>query len=125
VEDVIPAFDVHVLLSSREGFGIATAEAMACGIPVVGSDVPGTADILSAMVGGRLVPLDDEDAIVAVLRTLLRSPDERANMGAIARQTAERCYSAQIWKKNVLAFYSEVLSSAAASAEVAFSTRSA
>jgi L-malate glycosyltransferase len=109
VEALIPAFDVHVLLSSREGFGIATAEAMACAVPVIGTDVPGTADILRDGHGGLLVTVDDEPAIAAAIEGLLRSPAERARVGGAGRQLVERHYNLTLWKQRVRAFYAEVM----------------
>jgi glycosyltransferase involved in cell wall biosynthesis len=71
VEELIPALDLHLLLSQREGFGIATIEAMACGVPAVASNVPGNTDVLTGSEGGVLVPLEDEEAVARTVAALL------------------------------------------------------
>jgi L-malate glycosyltransferase len=38
--DVLPNYDLYLMCSKREGFGIAAAEAMACGLPALLSDIP-------------------------------------------------------------------------------------
>ena len=106
VEDILPAFDLHLLLSRNEGFGIATIEAMACGVPAVGTDVPGTADILRHSRGGMLVPLDDAAAAAAAVAALLADPARRASMAVHARTEVEAAYSDEHLRRRVLDFYS-------------------
>ncbi len=105
VERLMPAFDLHLLLSRNEGFGISTIEAMACGVPAVGTDVPGTADILRASAGGVLVPLADEDAAAAAVAALLADPARRAAMGRAGRAEALACYDDARLRRQVLDFY--------------------
>jgi glycosyltransferase involved in cell wall biosynthesis len=105
VEDMLPAFDLHVLLSRNEGFGIATIEAMACGVPALGTDVPGTADILRGSAGGLLLPSDDAAAASALVASLLADPARRARMGAAARAEVEVAYTPAIMARRVHAFY--------------------
>ncbi|NML60336.1 glycosyltransferase [Massilia sp. RP-1-19] len=109
VEMMLPAFDLHFLLSRNEGFGISTIEAMACGVPVVGTDVPGTADILRGSEGGMLVPLDDADLTHDQVSRLLADPARRAAMAIKARQEMESTYSAEILKGRIDAFYQGLL----------------
>ncbi|MES3020538.1 MAG: glycosyltransferase [Pseudomonadota bacterium] len=109
VEELLPAFDLHLLLSRNEGFGIATIEAMACGVPVVGTDVPGTADILRRSMGGLLVPLGDEAATAAAVAALLADPARRALMGQHARAEMENGYTPAILRARVLDFYAGLL----------------
>ena len=81
------ASDLFVLPSRFEGYGMAYAEAIAHGLPVVGTTagavpqtVPGDA--------GVLLPPDDIDALAATLQRLMESPDERERLAAGARAAA-------------------------------------
>jgi glycosyltransferase involved in cell wall biosynthesis/GT2 family glycosyltransferase len=102
VERIFPALDVHLLLSRNEGFGIATIEAMACGVPTVATDVPGSADILRDSQAGLLVTLDSAAAAVAAL---LRDPRRRHEMGRVARAVAIARYANEVVAAQVQAFY--------------------
>lgn len=105
VEEVLPALDLHVLLSRNEGFGIATAEAMACGVPAVGTEVPGTADVLRGSAAGMLVPLDAAAQCAALVAGLLRDPQRRARMAAAGPEEAEARFGEQHVRALVRAFY--------------------
>ena len=109
VEDFIPAFDVVLQLSNNEGFGTSTAEAMACGVPVVGTDVPGTRDILQKGRGGILVPLKDEQAAADACSLLLQDNAMRFKLAEEARLEAVEHYQESVWEKKVLNFYGQIL----------------
>lgn len=105
VEDVIPALDLHLLVSRNEGFGIATIEAMSCGVPAVGTDVPGTADVLADSAGGVLVPLGDEEALAQMVAMLLDDPLRRIHMGRRGRAEVQERYCPQLMQQRVRDFY--------------------
>lgn len=105
VEQVLPAFDLHVLMSRNEGFGIATIEAMACGVPAVATDVPGSTDILRSCAGGLLVPAGDPAAAAALITPLLADPARRRQMGQAGRAEAEARYSHPVVGQLVRDFY--------------------
>lgn len=106
LEDIIPAMDLHLLLSTREGFGIVTAEAMACGIPVVGTRVPGTEEVIADCPAGRLVPPGDETAAAqAVVELLSLDSENRERLAGIARQRVTERFSKAIWEQKLSAFY--------------------
>ena len=109
MEKVLPAFDLFAMLSSIEGFGTATVEALASGLPVVGTDVPGTQDILTNGTGGVLVPLGDHRGTVDVCARLLRDNAFRAQLGKAAREEAVRRYDQPMWETRILSFYDKVL----------------
>lgn len=109
VEELLPAMDIHVLLSRSEGFGIATIEAMACGVPAVGADVAGIADILRGSEGGVLVDADDDAAVVDLLAALLHDPQRRARMGECARAEVHRSYTPAVLEQRLHHFYSGLL----------------
>ena len=60
VASVLKASDIYVHSTDAEGFGIAACEAMAAGLPVVASDVPGLAQIVKG--AGILFPAGDDKA---------------------------------------------------------------
>lgn len=109
VHELMPALDLHVLMSRNEGFGIATAEAMACGIPVVATDVPGSADILHGSDAGLLVPADDLDAAIEMVAGLLADPLRRGRMAHCGRRIAAERYSHAVVGHQVREFYRGLL----------------
>lgn len=109
VHELMPALDAHVLMSRNEGFGIATIEAMACGVPAVATDVPGSADILRGSRGGLLVPADDVPAAVELVGELLADPARRADMGWHGRKEALQRYSHAVVGQQVRDFYRGLL----------------
>ncbi|MBV7534770.1 glycosyltransferase [Duganella sp. sic0402] len=109
VHELMPALDVHLLMSRNEGFGIATIEAMACGVPAVASDVPGSADILRDSRAGLLVPADDPVAVANLVAQLLADPVRRAEMGKHGRAEAVQRYSDDVVGAQVRAFYDGLL----------------
>lgn len=84
------AADVFVLPTrSLEGFGMATAEALASGLPVVATDAGATGEVLADVPGARLVPAGDASRLADALRALLTDPAARAAAAASAHRHAQ------------------------------------
>jgi glycosyltransferase involved in cell wall biosynthesis len=79
--------DLFVLASRFEGYGMAYAEAIAHGVPVVGTQAGAIPDTVPAG-AGVLVPPEDVDALAAALRRLIEDHTERAGLAAGARAAA-------------------------------------
>ncbi len=90
-QDILPAFDVLVVSSSSRSEGIPTVllEAMACGVPVVATDVGGVREIVEHGLNGLVVPAGDEGAIADALITLARDPGRTHMLGSTARAMVE------------------------------------
>jgi len=76
--------DVFVLPSFHEGYGMAFAEALARGLPIVGTDAGAIADTVPRD-AGVLVPPGDVPALREALRRVMDEPDRRAALAAGAR----------------------------------------
>jgi glycosyltransferase involved in cell wall biosynthesis len=86
--------DVYVLPSRREGFPMAPLEAMACGLPVVASAVPGVSDIFTdgEASGGIIVPTADVPAMARTVGKLLDDVALARDLGARARRRVEAAF---------------------------------
>lgn len=71
---------IHVLTSPKEGWGISSIEAAACGTPTVASDAPGLRESVLDGETGLLVPHGDVDALADALERLIRDVDLRHRM---------------------------------------------
>lgn len=99
--------DVLVAPSLKgESFGIVLVEAMAAGLPVVASDIPGYRDVVGG--GGVLVPPGDPVALARALDGLLADAGERRRLGEAGRREATR-YAWPLVVQRVLRVYERVL----------------
>lgn len=80
--------DLFVLASRFEGYGMAYAEAMAHGLPIVGTNAGATPETIAAD-ASVLVQPDDVVSLADTLRWLIASSGERARMTAAAREAAK------------------------------------
>jgi glycosyltransferase involved in cell wall biosynthesis len=91
IAGLLAAADVYAFASRHEGFPVALLEAMACGLPVITTDVGGIRDVFveREQSGGVLVPPEDADQFAVELGHLIDSPGSRRQMGERARRRAE------------------------------------
>jgi glycosyltransferase involved in cell wall biosynthesis len=90
--DVMAACDVMVMPSRWEGFGLAALEAMACGRPVVASDVDALPEVVRHDESGLLVPVGDARSLAGAVNALLDRPDWAAALGAAGQCRARECF---------------------------------
>ena len=86
---VLRASDLFLLPSETESFGLAALEAMACGLPVVASDVGGLPEVVAHGETGLLAPVGDVAAMARHVARLLGDEGQRARFGAAARERVE------------------------------------
>ena len=89
---LLAEFDVFVLPSADESFGIAVAEAMAAGVPVLITEHVALAADVEGAGAGLIAPRTDEGFATA-LRGLLSDPREARRIGSAGRTFALRNYS--------------------------------
>jgi phosphatidylinositol alpha-mannosyltransferase len=91
--DLIPSYHAgcEVFVSpavGQESFGIALVEAMAAGLSVVATDIPGYREVVTDGVDGLLVPPSDPEALAAGLVRVLTEPGLAARLGEAGRERA-------------------------------------
>ena len=87
VENIIPAADLLVLPSFSESFGLVLIEALACGKPVIGSDVGGITEIINDDVGLLINP-NKVSSIARAIDKLINDEDLRHVLSLNARNRA-------------------------------------
>ncbi len=90
VSDILPAADVFLLPSQHESFGLAALEAMACGVPVVGSRIGGLPEVIVHEETGYLCDPTDVPCMTAIVLGLLKDEELRRTIGRAGRERAVR-----------------------------------
>jgi glycosyltransferase involved in cell wall biosynthesis len=88
VESIYSVFDVFVLPSLREPFGLALLEAMISRVPVVATDAGGPRDFIKTGVNGVLVPPKDDRALARRISYLLKNKQHADALAKMGRETA-------------------------------------
>jgi len=90
VEELYAAADVLLAPARDAGLGLSTMEAIACGLPVVATDIPAMRRLVEHERTGLLVPPDDPDALANAALRLLNDRALAQQFAQHALQTAER-----------------------------------
>jgi D-inositol-3-phosphate glycosyltransferase len=111
-QDTLPyyysAAETVVVPSHYESFGMVALEAMACGTPVVASQVGGLAFLVKDGITGYTVPVGDPEALCCRLKSLMSDPDLRTQMGQQAAEFA-RGYAWEKIAAQIVGLYKDVL----------------
>jgi glycosyltransferase involved in cell wall biosynthesis len=105
VRNILSSADLYVQPSLVDGFCIASVEAMASGLPVIASDIPGLRDVVGK--AALLVPPGDWQALGKAIRTLLDDPEKRTAMGNESRKAA-KAFDVATTAESYLRLYEEV-----------------
>jgi len=109
VPRLLPHFDVLWSTSGYEGQSNSVMEAMACGVPVVATDVPGTRDLVAAEATGYLVPVGDRAGIARHTNRLLNDAELARRLGEAGRERMQREFSVEKMVRRYVALYRELL----------------
>ncbi|MHA2066277.1 MAG: glycosyltransferase family 4 protein [Candidatus Thorarchaeota archaeon] len=115
---VVATDDVPVLInksrvflypSRREPFGLSIVEAMACGIPVITTDVFGPREIVEHNYDGIAVPPDDVEALAKAVETLLSNDELRERIAKNALRSVKERYDIRKHAQQLVTIYREII----------------
>ncbi len=112
VEDYLKITNCYVFPSSLEGMPNVVLEAMASGLPIISTAIPGIVELIRNEQTGLLVPPLDVAALAKALLTLLKNPNMAQEMGKAARQEAVANYSFEQLGKRYFEIYQNLLDQA-------------
>jgi glycosyltransferase involved in cell wall biosynthesis len=104
--------DVTVLpsITMSEAFGLVLLESLACGTPVIASDLPGVRTLVEENTDGYLVKPGDVDDLQGKLLNMLSLTDQqRKNMGIAGRKKVEKKFTLEQISKSLEEVYKQVL----------------
>ncbi len=89
VAQLLSLADLLLLPSQKESFGLVALEAMACGVPVIGSTAGGIPEVVEHTKSGYLAPVGDTESMGNYAISLLSNPEKWENFSRAARHRAD------------------------------------
>src|SRR5205085_4452671 len=91
--ELLSVLDVFVSASETESFGLAIAEAMACGVAVVATETDGAKELIQDQRTGLLAPVGNVERLAGSVASLLSDPQRRTAIGTHARESVHANFS--------------------------------
>lgn len=111
VPNLLRASDISVLTSQYEGIPRALMESMVLGVPVIGTDVPGSRTLIRSGENGLLVPHDNVPALITAIRCLIENPVLARRLAENGRQTILEEFDENKVTARMVQVYSHILAS--------------
>ncbi|HRY37010.1 MAG TPA: glycosyltransferase [Candidatus Magasanikbacteria bacterium] len=108
VPQLLRAFDLFVSPSSYEGMSVAILEAMACGLPIIASDIEPNREIIENNKSGLLVPPFDKNILFEKMLYVYNSPKEALKLASGAKIKSSE-YSLENTVINLEKFYTPII----------------
>jgi len=108
VEAVLPCADLFLVPSEEESFGLAALEALACGVPVIGTAGTGLTEVVDDFHNGYLLPVGDTAAMARAALSLLNEPQRLVEFKKAAAERALSKFSADRIVTQYENYYQEV-----------------
>lgn len=109
MENLVGCADLFLLPSEQESFGLAALEALACGVPVIGTSIGGLPEVVSDGETGFLLEVGDVEGMSRKAVELLGDPELHAAFGRRARERAVHCFDTELIVPRYESFYRELL----------------
>ncbi len=107
IERLEAALDIAVITSKAEALCLSILESMIAGIPAIGTDSGGVAEVIADGENGYLIPVGDSHALALRLEELLADEEKRAQMGENAAKTAAETFLAEKMTRRIEKLYLE------------------
>ena len=105
----IQSAQILVLPSTREGFGLVLAEAMACGTAVLAYDIAAVRETMGPTLSDALVPAGDVGALAVAIARLLDDPAHSSAQIAAGRSRVTHAFDVRDFAMRVLTVYERTL----------------
>ena len=109
VSEIYAMCDLNLLLSEKEAFGLVLLEAMACGVPCIGTDIGGIPEVIIHGMNGFIVPLNDVEAVACFALKILTNSDLHKRMRTAAIQTIENKFHSSLIVSQYEKLYEKVV----------------
>jgi glycosyltransferase involved in cell wall biosynthesis len=109
IADHYRSADIFVTATTWEGMPNTVLEAMACGLPIVGTQASGLSELVRDDLNGYLVPIKDPSALAQALARLVDNGYERRRMGRQSRILAEREFAWEYIAEQYVTVYRQVI----------------
>lgn len=107
VEKIEATLDITVITSRAEALCLSVIESMSAGIPAVGTDSGGVAEVIKHGENGFLVPVGDADALAERMEELLADDAKRKAFGEYAKKHTDSMFMADKMTKRIEKLYLE------------------
>ncbi len=105
IPELLRDADIFVLPSDDEGLPCSIIEAMACGLPIIASDVGGVSELVKSGENGFLFTAGQVDGLVSSLNNLLNDDVQRAQFGECSRRMVLQDFSTDVMARRYFELY--------------------